>query len=438
MRVEGRSTGSGAVLVAFDVIVIGSVTCEPCPCPTFQRVTYTSLPICIGSTEEVVIPLSTLVAPVTSGPDCVTEFTLVSPTDAELRITDGASFTVRSGQAMPPITVEITPAGTGQFRRMLEWSVLTRNRTTGVTEQCPSRLTLDLTTNVLSPACVINARTLDSLQKCVFADTSTTDTFSIANTGDCPLTVQISSTSSLFTASPSGSVTLAPRSTRTVTVSFAATKTDWDAHPMTPIAPRGDKYFSGVISVTGCGPEVRVNVPGTAYIQCDAFKYQCLRQFRPPGFPNVYAESIQLIEDKTNILYQNDNQTFRQYDIFVKSLTPNGTGYDLELGSGGNGNTTFGVFRRIASGFSVNPGQSICDTYPQNAPTECSAMKSDLTQGSASLGGLQAGDVVLYTKIGANGLQCALIWVQSIGPDRPGPNALPQACIEICYPVFAL
>ncbi len=440
VRIEGRSATSGAVLVAYDVVLIGSVTCQPCPCPTFQPLSFTTLPVCVGTTAEVDIPLSTLGLSTVGGPDCVTEFALLTASDNVLRVTSGDRFAVRSGQAFPTITVDVTPSATGQVRRTLEWSVTTRNLTTGVVEQCPSRLTLDLTTNVLAPSCTVVQSTIDTLQKCVFTDSSTTDTFSIVNNGDCPITVTIASSSTLFSVSPSGSVTIGPRSRVTVRVGFIATKTDWDRNPATPIAGRGDKFFSGRITVTGCGPDVSFPVVGDAYVQCDAFKYQCLRQFRPPGYPNVYAESIQLVEDKTNIIYQNDNQTFRQYDVFVRSLTPNGGSFDLELGSGSGGgaNTTFGVFRRIATGFAVAPGQSICDTYPVNAATECADMKSDLSRGTPTLGGLQPGDVVLYTKIGSSGLQCALIWIQSIGPDRPGPNSLPQACIEICYPMFTL
>ena len=51
---------------------------------------------------------------------------------------------------------------------------------------------------------------------------------------------------------------------------------------------------------------------------------------------------------------------------------------------------------------------------------------------------LRPGDVVLYVKIGSTGLQCALIWIQAVGLDRPGASSLPQACIEICYPMFTL
>ncbi len=438
VRVEGRTANSNAVLVAYDVVIIGAVSCQPCPCPTFQRTAFTTQAVCIGATASVDVPLTTIVPAFGGGPDCVTDFTLASGSDNAVKLTSGQNFVVRSGQLFPEITLEITPQNTGQIKRTLEWTMQTRNLTTGVIEQCPSRLVLDLTTDVLSPACVVNQSLIDTLQKCVFADTSTTDTFSIANNGDCEITVNVRSNNGLFTIAPSGQIVLAPRSKRVITISFGASKPDWDANPATPIAGRGDKFFAGTISVTGCGPDVNIGVVGDAYIQCDAFKYQCLRQFRPAGFPNVYAESIQLVENKTNIVYQNDNQSFQQYDVFVKSLTPNGTTFDVELGSGGNGGQSYGVFRRIATGFSVNPGQSICDTYPLNAASECSDMKNDLTLGSASLAGLSAGDVVLYTKIGSTGLQCALIWIQAVGLDRPGPNSLPQVCIEICYPMFVL
>jgi hypothetical protein len=152
----------------------------------------------------------------------------------------------------------------------------------------------------------------------------------------------------------------------------------------------------------------------------------------------VYAESIQLVEDKTNIVYQNDNQRFTQYDIYVKSLTPNGAAWDVELGSGENNGLPYGLFKLVARNFTVNPGESICDRYPATAAQECSALKSDFNRGTSTISGLRPGDVVLYMKNGSRSLECALIWIQSTSLDRPGTQALPQVCIEICYPMFTL
>lgn len=437
-RIEGRAANSSAIAVAYNLVIIGRVTCLPCPCPTIPIAKYTMAPVCIGNTSTVRVPLDLIAVPISSGPGCVTEFTLETKPDAVLIVSSGDRFTLRSDQLFPPINLTITPSVGGKLERTLEWSVRTRNLTTGVVEQCPTRFSLQLTTDVLSPSCVVNISPIDTLQKCVFADTSTVDTFSITNDGDCPITVLVTSNSGLFQVFPRGSITIGPRMKQLIRIGFSASKTDWDRNSMTPVVGRGSKFFTGTISVTGCGPRVDIPVVGDAYIQCNAFKYQCLRQFRPPSFPNVYAESIQLVENRTNIIYQNDNQNFAQYDIFVKSLTANGPSFDLELGSGGNGGNFYGVFRRISSGFSVNPGENICDKFPASAQMECTGTKNDITRGTTSLGGLSAGDVVLYTKIGSTGLQCALIWIQSIGLDRPGPNALPQACIKICYPMFAL
>lgn len=437
VRIEGRAPNSADVLVAYDLVVIGRVLCETCPCPTIPAVAVTTTPVCIGSTEQIVVDLDALATPLTSRPGCVTDFTLKPTTNADVVVTSGDRFTLRSGQSFPLVDLQITPQNINQIQRRFVWAVQTRNLTTGVIETCPADFVVDVTTTVLAPACRILVRQLDTLQKCVFSDSSTTDTLSIVNDGDCPITVNIA-TVGLFQASPSGSVTIPPRSRQLVQVSFLADKLQWNANPSPPVPGRGDKFFNGTLTIDGCGNQQAIPLVGDAYVQCTAFKYQCLRQFRPTGFPNVYAESIQLVENKTNIVYQNDNQAFKQFDIFVRSLTPVGGSFTAELGSGGNGNVTFGVFRRIATGFSVRPGESICDTYPAGSETECDALKSDITRGTPAIAGLNAGDVVLFTKIGSTGLQCALIWIQSIGLDRPGPNALPQVCIEICYPMFEL
>ena len=437
--VEGRLPGQTTVLVRIGIVVIGRVTCEQCPCPTFNKTAFTAENICLGNSASVALPLSTLYQPLTGSTECVTEFTLVGPGDPSFVVSRGAQFTVRNGQAFPTLDIDVNPTAVGTIQTTLTYNVRTRNRTTGVVTDCPSKLVVDVTIPVISTQCVIRPQRLDTLEKCVFNDSSTVDTFFIENTGECPVTVTITSASSLFQTSPRGTVVIPARSTIPVAVTFLATKADWDNNPQTPVGARGDKFFTSKITVTGCEQQPRVyDVVGAASVLCSSFKYQCLRQFRPPGFPNVYAESIQLVEDKTNIVYQNDNQRFTQYDIYVKSLTPNGAAWDVELGSGEKNGLPYGLFKLVARNFTVNPGESICDRYPANASADCSMLKNDFNQGASTISGLRPGDVVLYMKNGSRSLECALIWIQSTSLDRPGTQALPQVCIEICYPMFTL
>lgn len=442
VNVEGRLPGSATVLVRIALTVIGHTNCDACPCPTVQGVATTTDTVCVGSTSNVQVPLSTLVSPISSSPDCTTEFVLRSSSNTDVAVSSGDQFSVRNGQPFPTITLGVSPTTAAPMRTTLTYDVRTRKNSTGAVTDCPSTFQVDATIPVVTTTCAVSRTSLDTLQKCVFNDSSTVDTFSVANNGSCPLVIEVLSNSTLFTVSPSGMVSIPPHKSQKFTVTFTATKRDWDLSPLPPSGARGEKLFAAQIIVNGCGNTQKfLPVHGSAYVQCNAFKYQCLRQFRPPAFPNTYAESIQLVEDKTNIVYQNDNQRFQQYDIFIKDLTPNGASFDVELGSGtvANGSSSYGVFKRIATGFTVNPGESICDRYPVNATSECTSMKADVSQGTSTLGGLRPGDVVLYVKIGSSGSpQCALIWIQSVGLDRPGANALPQACIEICYPMFTL
>jgi hypothetical protein len=437
--VEGRLPGQTTVLVRIGIVVLGRVTCEQCPCPTFNKTAFTAENICLGNSAAVALPLSTLYQPLTGSAECVTEFTLVGPGDPSFVVSPGPQFTVRNGQAFPMLDIDVNPTAVGTIQKTLTYNVRTRNRTTGVVTECPAKLVVDVTIPVISTQCVIRPQRLDTLEKCVFNDSSTVDTFFVENTGECPVTVTITSASSLFQTSPRGTVVIPARSTMPVAVTFLATKADWDNNPQTPVGARGDKFFTSKITVTGCEQQPRVyDVVGAASVLCSSFKYQCLRQFRPPGFPNVYAESIQLVEDKTNIVYQNDNQRFTQYDIYVKSLTPNGAAWDVELGSGEKNGLPYGLFKLVTRNFTVNPGESICDRYPANASADCSMLKNDFNQGASTISGLRPGDVVLYMKNGSRSLECALIWIQSTSLDRPGTQALPQVCIEICYPMFTL
>lgn len=437
--VEGRLPGQPTVLVRIGVVVIGRVTCEQCPCPSFTRTAFTAPTICLGNGSSVALPLSSLYQPLTGSAECVTEFTLTGPSDPNVVVTRGTRFTVRNGQAFPTLDIDVNPTAVGTIQKTLTYTARTRNLTTGITTDCPSTLIVDLSIPIITTQCVIRPQQLDTLEKCVFNDSSTVDTIYIENTGQCPITVTINTASSLFQTSPRGVITVPARAVIAVAVTFLATKADWDNNPQTPVGARGDKYFTTTITVQGCEQQARVfTVVGAASVICSSFKYQCLRQFQPPGFPTVYAESIQLVEEKTNIIYQNDNQRFTKYDIYVKSLTPNGTGWDVELGSGEKNGLPYGLFKLVTRNFTVNPGESICDRYPANAAADCSLVKNDMNQGASTISGLRPGDVVLYVKNGSRSLECALIWIQSTSLDRPGTQALPQVCIEICYPMFTL
>jgi hypothetical protein len=313
-----------------------------------------------------------------------------------------------------------------------------RNTRTGVSRDCASPLTITLSYEAVQGSCRVTQTPLDTLEKCVFNDQVPEDAFTIENTGTCPVTVRISSANPLFTVEPSGGVVIPAGGQVPIRVRFTATKTDWDRNPQTARGTRGDKDFAGEIVVDGCGNQPqRIPVQGIAYVQCDAFKYQCLRQFRPTGYENVYAESIELADQKTIITYQNDNQTFKVFDVYVQSIDAAGN-VALATGVDPGSGRSYGGFVRVTTGFTVLPGQNICDTYPAAAAQLCGDIKRGAVAAPATLTGLRQGDVVLFVKNGSAGPQCALIWIQSVGPDRPGAVSLDQVCIEICYPVFTI
>lgn len=440
VTVEGRLPGSAAAIFRVSVLVQGRVDCSICPCPQLPEVRHDLGTVCIGTSTDSIIPLSRLLQPLDLDPDCHAEFELLDGDGDGLLLTGATTFTVRGGSSFPDLPVNLQPTQSGRVERVVRYRVTTVKRSTGQTNACEAPLSVRLIYNVEQGQCRIVRRPTDTLEKCVFMDSSTTETISIENTGNCPITINVRSLNGLFGITPDGDITIPAGDTAHVVVGFAARKLDWDANPANPRGSRGDKDFSGDIVITGCGNQETIRVHGIAYVQCNAFKYQCLRQFRPPGFDRVYAESIELVEQKTQILYQNDNQAFKVFDIYVRSITPNGATWDVELATGVNEQTqqAYGAYSLVTSGFAVLPGQNICDTYPANASQICSQLKNGTAPGTPSIGGLRQGDVILYVKNGQSGPQCALIWIQSVGPDRPGPNSLPQVCIEICYPVFAL
>ena len=426
----------GSTVFLLTASVKGLVNCSTCECPVVPDTSESLGTYCVNTTTDTVVSLSTLLPALNLDAGCEAEFNLVAGStsvfDPETR------FTLRGDQKFPDLPIRIRPTQTGQYSTTLRYSVTVRNLATGKTQQCPDELLVTARINVITGSCQIVRRQVGPLRKCVYNDSSTVDSIEIRNTGQCPITINVTSKSALFTVSPSA-LQLAAGQTSRVYVRFNAQRRDWDANPMQPRGPLGEKDFRGQIEITGCDLPSTVDVDGIATVQCNTFKYQCLRQFRPQGFESVYAESMELLDQKAQILYQNDNQNFKVFDIYAQSIAQVGGAYTVTLATGTNilGQAS-GAFYPVASNFAVLPGQNICDTYPMLAESTCSAAKAGTQAGTPTLSGLRQGDVVLYVKQGAGGKQCALIWIQSIGPDRPGAVALPQVCLEICYPVFNL
>lgn len=435
--IVGTYPGNATEQIRIVLTLLARVDCDECECPTTQDATENVGRICVGTATDTTVALSTLMRPLALDDGCVAEFLLEGNTSSDV-VVNGSSFSVRGDQTFPDLGVTITPSVLGRSTATLRYRVRTRNQRTGVVRDCPTPVLVTVEYEGVQGACSVTGLPLDTLEKCVFNDQVPQDAFDIVNSGDCPITVNVSSSNPLFTPTPAGNVVVPARGRVAISVSFAATKRDWDRNPAVPRGTRGDKDFSGDIIVAGCGGQTqRYPVRGIAYVQCDAFKYQCLRQFRPTGYENVYAESIELADQKTIITYQNDNQTFKVFDVFVQSIAADGS-VTLATGTNPNSGQAYGGFYRVTSGFSILPGQNICDTYPAAAAQLCGDIKSGAVGTTSQLSGLRQGDVILFVKNGSAGLQCALIWIQSVGPDRPGPVSLDQVCIEICYPVFTI
>lgn len=435
--IEGRDPASNTVQLRIALTVIGRVNCSPCPCPDFTERSYTTKTICVGNEYEIVIPLDSISDPMPGGSDCVYEFTLEQPANDPLFEVPGQrTFTIRGGQTPPNQVIKVRGTQTEDIKRSLVYRVSTRRSNGGVSQACESRYVTNVTVPMQAGTCLVRPLIADTLKKCVFNDSATTDTVYLVNNGDCDVAFNVNVDRPTFSISQSGTVTVPARDSTPIIIRFNASKFDWDNNSASPSGPRGEKPFAATLRIRGCDT-VDVPLNGVAWMICSAFKYQCLRQFRPPNYPDVYAESIQLVENKTDIIYQNDNQTFKVYDIYVENISVAGGTYNVVLGSGkdrSGGN--YGRFYRIATGFTINPGQSVCDTYPAPAQSACNSMKADPLMGQNPSVTLNEGDVVLFVKDA--GQQCALIWIQSVAPDRPGPNSLPAVCIEICYPVFTL
>ena len=435
--ITGVDPNGGSVQFQMNLVVESSVDCMPCPCPDIQKVSYRTSPVCVGQKVYIQIPIDTLTPPVPLGVDCMLQLELESPmNDVEFEVISGESMSVRGGSWIPAISIAVAPTNPGELKRTIRWKLSTMRISNGVETNCTQTFEAEITIPVFAPDCRVE-HSLGQLRKCVFSDSSTTDTLYLINDGDCDAIFNVETDRQVFTVTPGGTVVVPAKSRVPVVVRMIVTKPDWDRNPAPPQGNRGDKPFSANIIIGGCVSS-SIPVNGIAYVLCSAFKYQCLRQFRPPSYPDVYAESIELVENKTNIVYQNDNQTFKTYDVYVSNISGTPGNYSIELSSGSpGGGTPYGRFMLVANNFFVQPGQSVCDTYPSTARSMCETLKLNPGSSAPVLGGLTTGDVVLFVKDGSTGPQCALIWIQNIGPDRVGASSLPAACIEICYPVFA-
>ncbi len=361
---------NGATVFLLTATAKGTVNCSTCECPVVPDTSEPLGTYCANTTTDTVVSLSRLLPTFNLDAGCEAEFNLVAGStsvfDPESR------FTLRGGQKYPDLSMRIMPTQTGQFSTTLRYSLTVRNLATGKTQQCPDELVIGTQINVITGSCQIVRRQVGPLRKCVYNDSSTVDSIEIRNTGQCPITINVTSKSALFTVSPSA-LQLAAGQTSRVYVRFNAQRRDWDANPMQPRGPLGEKDFRGQIEITGCDLPSTVDVDGIATVQCNTFKYQCLRQFRPQGSESVYAESMELLDQKAQILYQNDNQRFKVFDIYAQSIAQVGGAYTVTLATGTNIlGQAFGAFYPVASNFAVLPGQNICDTYPMLAEATCS------------------------------------------------------------------
>lgn len=434
ITVEGRDPAGGGPLIRLTLTMIGRVECTDCPCPDFSNVADTTDTTCYNVPTDVDVEMAGAGVVSGIGSDCVVLLDLVSNSNEDqVAVATGSRFTLRNGQRVPNLRLTINAQpGPTELVTQLTYRVRTQ-RSDGVIQECTPNLIVTIVTPLTPPDCRIEPDRLDTLRKCVFNDESTSDTVFLVNDGLCVAEFRVSVTGP-FTTNLSSPVVVVPPGTRIpVVVSFTATKGDWDRNSQSALAPRGTKYFAGQLRVSGCAT-ASLALVGDGYVDCSAFKYQCLREFRPAAYPNVYAESIELLNDRAQILYQNDNQTFRRFDVWFDDIRDLGGGtYEATLASGNGAQYSGGRYYRVARNFFVSPGTSICETYPSQASQDCALLQNDGGQGQTSLPGVRVGDVILF--VTASG-ECALLWVQNIGLDRSGANALPAACIEICYPMF--
>lgn len=434
VTIEGRDPTGGGPLVRIALTIIGRVECTDCPCPTLSNVADTTDTACYSVPTVFDVDMAMAGATVGIGSDCTVLLELISNShEGQVAVTSGSRFTLRNGQRIPNLRLTINASpGPTELVTTLTYRVRTQ-RSDGVIQECAPNLIVTVVTPLTPPDCRIEPDQTDTLRKCVYNDESTTDTVFLVNDGLCLAEFQVTVSGPFTTNLSAPTVVVPPRSRIPVVVSFTATKGDWDRNNQQARAPRGTKFFAGQLRIQGCATAT-LGLVGNGYIDCSAFKYSCLREFRPAAYPNVYAESIELLNNRAQILYQNDNQTFRRFDIWFDEIRDLGGGtYEATLSSGDGAQYRGGRFYRVAQNFFVSPGTSICETYPSQASQECELLQNDGSQGQASLAGVRVGDVLLF--VTANG-ECALIWVQSIGLDRSGANALPAACIEICYPMF--
>lgn len=440
--IEGRDPAGGGAQIRLTLTIIGVANCSSCPCPVLQNTADTTDTACVGQPETVTVSMVRAGTVGELSSDCVVEVELVSQSNTtDVEVVEGRRFTLRSGQRIPDLKLRITAPTAQNLVTQLVYRIQTRKLSDGTVKVCEPNINVTVLTPVSVTSCRIEPATVDTLRKCVLIEQSTVDTIYLYNDGTCIAEFDVRTTgpfvcSVLPPATVNGyKVVLPPKTRAAVVVSFTATKADWDKNLQSPRGSRGTKYFSGQLRISGCSTRV-YSLVGDGYVNCSAFKYQCLREFRPPQYPDVYAESIQLLDDRAMILYQNDNQAFRRFDIWFDEIKDIGGGtYEATLNSGDGVTYATGRYYLVQRNFFVSPGQSICETYPSISAQECAAMKADPSRGFPPLTGVREGDVILFVTAGGD---CALIWIQKIDLDRSGGAALPAACIEICYPMFTL
>lgn len=436
LNVSASDALTGQPAFASALTVIGTVECETCECPQGGTVVDTLDTLCVDETGTITARLDTAVSTQNVDPACTIIATATrQPRTPGLQLIDQI-LTTTGGAPFPNPEFTMTPTQTGPYTDTVIYKLQVQRGSSGAVKDCPQELRVILRGYVDVPRCSVTF-SVDTLRKCLYQDSSTTTTFTVHNIGSCPVEVTASCTQPQWFSVSKNAFTAYPfpdSSYRTlVTVSVVVTPAAWENNPNPAVGPDLEKFFAAEIIVQGCGGPVRFPVYAWVKKECRAFTYQCMREFRPQGYDNVYAESIRLVEDNARIEYQNDNQRFTVYDVFVDNITAN----TVDLASGmvpGSTSLSYGGFIRVASNFYVPPGQNICTTNPNVSPDICDQARNNPAALQNPITNLQVGDVVLFFKDAGDA--CALIWIQEIAPDRTGGPSLNKVCMEICYPVF--
>lgn len=419
------------------------VPTTPCDCPATVRDTVPNAPdtLCVGERKDSTFALN--ISNPNQDCDLIYELDMDSLTEpfSEVRLmgigsSGGTTVSIPPGGVLSEISVRFEPSARRPYLQRFYFRV-SRNTPTGVVP-CTDPLLVYYRGRGGLPICVIDSAAstifrrvganfrIDTLRNCLgIVDSVATKTLVIRNDGECPLTVDLTSNNSQFTANP-GLLDLKGGERKTVNLRFKPTQAD--VYPGGRCTP--PNYVQNTrLDIVGCSI-TGLDLVGRASTEQECANKQPFVAFKYDTTDvagSRWRTVIDILADNRLVITDNKRTTLDSVAVFVQNISvtgisPAGTVNSAVLGSGPDSTGQCWVqYAKVATGVLFLPSD-ICDLFQQYGCGPLPAFSCSAN--------INTGDILIFQR----GSYYGIMWIQKLDWANTSSQALPQVEAQVCYP----